>query len=417
MRPYDLLYDVYAEFDTGTLREYQRFIDIFPPVDSRIALEQWERATSELEERKREVAETTEGGRPIVEIVSRVTREQAFAALDLHAKYDRGINVLILDVDETLRSAGGTDNEIPRSTLAILQEFHEGGVPIVICTGQTLENVKGFAIQGFGASMVQSGSVSIVYEAGTGVFTPGHGTNTKRLLYEGLDDEIVEIFGTIRSRVLPDAPAEIRHGCHLQGNEFNITLKPNYETGSEEAVAVIERGLVHLIDLLGETVVDGEHTDHWARSWYAAQDLEIEEVLGSQEALPKMGVGDIPAPVRDTFARIDVALYEGDAAEISSLDLNKVAGVQAALDVLDVQDPFAIMLGDSKSDLRVMEWLDETNQGISAAPEHASEGVLEHVRDTDDLIFHRGRSVDVLRIVDALNRLVAFSSDERQRAG
>src|SRR5699024_223296 len=132
---------------------------------------------------------------------------------------------------ETLRSAGRTDNEIPRETLHYLTRFHEAGVPIVICTGQTLENVKGFAIQGLGSELVHSGTVSIVYEAGTGACTPGHGVDTKKLLYYDLDDEIQEIFYGLRSRVLPDAPEAVRQGCHLQGNEFNITLKPNAETG------------------------------------------------------------------------------------------------------------------------------------------------------------------------------------------
>src|SRR5699024_106615 len=126
---------------------------------------------------------------------------------------------------ETLRSAGGTDNEIPRETLHYLTELHEAGIPVVICTGQTLENVKGFAIQGLGSELVHSGTLSIVYEAGTGVFTPGHGSETKKLLYERLDERIQDVFYALRSRVLPEAPDRIREGCHLQGNEFNVTLK------------------------------------------------------------------------------------------------------------------------------------------------------------------------------------------------
>jgi haloacid dehalogenase-like hydrolase. len=129
-------------------------------------------------------------------VASQATREQAFTALDLCMKYQRRINALVLDVDETLRSAGGTDNEIPRETLHHLTEIHERGIPIIICTGQTLENVKGFAIQGLGSELVHSGDISIVYEAGTGVFTPGHGSDTKRLLYAELDSEIQSIFYT-----------------------------------------------------------------------------------------------------------------------------------------------------------------------------------------------------------------------------
>jgi hypothetical protein len=81
------------------------------------------------------------------------------------------VNVFVFDVDETLRSTGSTDNEIPRDTLDPLTKFHEGGVPIVICTGQTLESVKGFAIQGLGSEIVHSGNLSVVYATASGVFT------------------------------------------------------------------------------------------------------------------------------------------------------------------------------------------------------------------------------------------------------
>ncbi len=190
MERYDLVYQLYDEYDTKTLREFQEFVDVFPAVDSRVALEHWQEATEELEERKDEIRSSFAAGETFAEIAARATRDQAFTALDLEAKYGRAVNVLVLDVDETLRSAGGTDNEIPRDTLHMLTEFYDAGVPIVICTGQTLENVKGFAIQGLGSEIVHSGSLSIVYEAGTGVFTPGHGAQTKQLLYEDLEESI-----------------------------------------------------------------------------------------------------------------------------------------------------------------------------------------------------------------------------------
>lgn len=410
MRRYDRLYAVYQEFDTATLRQYQRFVDIFPPVDSRVALEHWEVVSDELERRKREIAEGSPGGRPAAEIAAeiaaRATRKQAFTALDLYGRYGRTVDVLILDVDETLRTAGSTDNEIPPSTLSALIDLHEAGMPIIICTGQTLENVKGFTIQGLGASVVQSGRVSIVYEGGTGVFTPGHGSETKQLLYERLDADVAELFETVRSRILRDAPEAIRRGCHLQGNEFNVTLKPNDEVGSDRAIDIIERGLIHLLDLLGTAAVgDGDS----ARAHYAAADPEIDAVLERRGATASIAAGELDDRVRETFERIDVGYYAGDAAEITSRELNKVAGVRTALDVLGLTEPFAIMLGDSKSDLRVMEWLQSTGRGIAAAPEHASEAVLEHVRATDDLVFHPGRSVDILRVVDALNRLPSMA--------
>ncbi len=409
MNRYELLYRLYENHDTETLRSYQAFVDLFPPVDSRVALDHWETASEELDERKATVRSSfPRVGETFAEVGAMATRSQAFAALDLYTKYDRGVNVLVLDVDETLRSAGNTDNEIPRETLHLLTRFHEAGMPIVICTGQTLENVKGFLIQGLGNEMVHSGRVSIVYEAGTGVFTPGQGADTKQLLYEDLDTEIQAVFDRVRSRVLPDAPEQLRQGCHLQGNEFNITVKPNSETGSDRARADIDEALVYLLDLLAESVgavTDAEAVPGMTRAYYAAQDPEIRAVLEAVDTVPETDPSAVPEPFESIFERIDVAYYEADAAEIGSLELNKVVGVEAALDVLGIDDPFALVMGDSKSDLRVMRWAAEHDAGLAAAPEHASQDVLDHVRGTDELVFDRGDAAEMLRTAFAMREL------------
>jgi len=410
MERYDQLYRLYDEFDTERLRTYQEFVDLFPPVDSPVALEHWRSAAAELRAMQGEIGSAyAADGEAFATVASLATREQAFTGLDLYAAYGRPVNVLVLDVDETLRSAGSTDNEIPRETLHLLTRFHDAGVPIVICTGQTLENVKGFLIQGLGNELVHSGDVSVVYEAGTGVFTPGHGARTKRLLYEDLDDDIRTTFRKLRSRVLSAAPERLRRSCHLQGNEFNVTLKPNFETGSDRAREVIDEGLIYLLDLLETAVTDvadaAVEPNGWARAHYAAADPEIDRVLGAADEHPDADAAAVPPSLSRRFERIDVAYYEADAAEVGSRELNKVVGVEAALDVLGVDDPFALVMGDSKSDLRVMEWVAAHDAGIAAAPEHASGDVLDHVRGTDDLVFGRGGAAEMLRTVLALNRL------------
>jgi hydroxymethylpyrimidine pyrophosphatase-like HAD family hydrolase len=407
MERYDRLYELYDKFDTETLRAHQDFVDLFPPVDSRVALEHWENASDALDDLKENIRSAYLEGDVFADIAARATREQAFGALDLYTDHGRAVNVFVLDVDETLRSAGGTDNEIPRETLHLLTEFHNAGVPIVICTGQTLENVKGFLIQGLGNELVYSGDLSVVYEAGTGVFTPGHGPETKRLLYEDLDEDVRSVFDGVRSKVLPDAPEALRSGCHLQGNEFNVTLKPNYETGSERAVELIDAALDYLLELLADCVDADPET---VRAYYAGKDPEIARVL--EDAGTHPGDVDVPDDVEDLLNRVDVAYYEGDAAEIASRELNKVVGVQSALDVLGVENPFTLVMGDSKSDLRVMEWVATNDAGIAAAPEHSSGRVLEHVRGTDDLVFDRGAAGDVLRTVWALNRLAELDGVE-----
>jgi HAD superfamily hydrolase (TIGR01484 family) len=408
-RRLDRLYD---GFDTASIRSLRDFVELFPPVDSTAALERWETARADFESRNARVVDAF--GPEYADIASRATREMAATAADRWVREGRAVNVLVLDVDETLRSAGSTDNEIPRETLHLLTELHDDGVPIVICTGQTLENVKGFLVQGLGSELVHSGDLSVVYEAGNGVFTPGHGSDTKQLLYEELEPAVQRVFEQVRSSALGDAPSTVARGCHLQGNEFSVTLKPNHETGSDDARAVIDEALRHQIDSLGravaaETGIEGNATG-WARAYYAAADDEIAAVLDRVDA-PVPAV-TIPDAVRDLFERIDVGYYEADAAEITSLELDKVVGVEAALDVLGIDDPFALMLGDSKSDLRVMQWLDEHDAGISGAPEHASEVVLEHVRDTDGLLFDRGDAATPLRTIIALNRLAEIETGE-----
>ena len=417
MERYDQLYELYEEHDTDTLRALQDLADLFPLVESSVALDRWREINDELAEGKAGIeAAFPEVGEVFADLATRARQEQAFAGLDLYNKYGRAVNVFVLDVDETLRSTGSTDNEIPNETLNLIAKFHDRGVPIVICTGQTLENVKGFAIQGLGSEIIHSGDFGIVYETGTGVFAPGHGARTKQLLYEDLDEGIQAVFDDVRARVLSEAPDRLRKGCHLQGNEFNITMKPNFDTGSADAVAVIDEALVYEIELLADAVsgldgvdVDGEAASEWTRAYYAEQDPEIRSVLQGEDALPDASAADVPSALEDVLERIDIGYYEGDAAEVGSLELTKVDGVEAAFDVLGIDDPFAVVMGDSKSDLRVMRWVQEHDAGIGAAPEHASQAVLDHVRSTDDLVFDEGRAGDVLRTVYALNRLAEQS--------
>jgi len=410
MKRYEQLYHLYEKDDTKQLRALRQYLDVFPPLDSKAALDNWQEAKRQLESVRNQVQLRFEDGEILADIREHATRDQAFQALDLYNKYGRPVNGFVLDVDETLRSTGETDNEIPRETLQHLTELHDNGLPIVICTGQTLENVKGFLIQGLGSEIVHSGNVSIVYESGNGVFTPNHGADTKRLLYRNADSTVQEIFETVRSQIFQDAPQSVRDGCHLQGNEFNVTLKPNYNNGSQRAAEVIDAGLVHIIDLLGSTITNDERGITWTRAHYAARDPEIRTVLSEQATIPSVSSDDIPSEVRERLEKIDVAYYEADAAEISSLELNKREGVKAALSVLGIEDPFLCVMGDSKTDRRVMEWAKEEDNGISAAPKDASEDVVEFVSSTDDLLFEYGGSAEIFSVVYAMNRISSLGN-------
>lgn len=151
--------------------------------------------------------------------------------------------------------------------------------------------------------------------------------------------------------------------------------------------------------------ISEQDADAWARAFYADADPEIRAVLEAKEQFADRSIDNIPEDLRTLFDRINVAYYEGDAAEIGSLELNKVVGVEAAFDVLSPNDPFALMMGDSKSNLRVMQWIAENDMEIAAAPEHASIDVLDHVIRTNELIYDQDDAATILRIASTLNQL------------
>lgn len=82
MERYDLVYRLYDEYDTDRLREYQAFVDVFPAIDSRVALEHWQSANEELERRKDEIRGDFAAGETFAEVAARADRDQAFTALD-----------------------------------------------------------------------------------------------------------------------------------------------------------------------------------------------------------------------------------------------------------------------------------------------------------------------------------------------
>jgi hypothetical protein len=49
MERYDQLYTLYEEYDTDRLRALQDFVGVFPPVDSRVALDYWQDASDDLD--------------------------------------------------------------------------------------------------------------------------------------------------------------------------------------------------------------------------------------------------------------------------------------------------------------------------------------------------------------------------------
>ncbi|AUV80828.1 HAD family hydrolase [Salinigranum rubrum] len=398
---------LYATVDTDCLRRRQTAVDCIAMGLSDPALQ----PDTDLEARLAEQRERVEDefGPRLAEVAAYASHEQARHATELAETHGRAVNALVLDLDETLRSVGTTDDRVPVAVIALLGQFVDADVPVVICTGQTMENVKGLLVQGLGSDRFHSGAVSVVYEAGIGVFTPKHGVETKQELYRNLDEETRTVFETVRTAMSTDAPRAVREGAYLQGNEFNVTLKPNAETGSEEAVSVIDHATVAVLDRVGEAVA-GPDGAQYARAYYADRDPEIRDVVDRVDALPELDAESLDDDVHRQFERIDVLYYHGSAAEVGSPELSKAVGAQRALSTLGVDDPFVLAMGDSLSDRRLMEWVTETDSGLVAGPTHASEVVCEFLKSEGGLFFEPGRAVDVLRTTYAMN---VFATDQR----
>lgn len=398
---------MYDNFDTSHIYDLQKQIDLLSEFGGCANSSKMDNAIQRLETKKSKIqTHFSENEGVYISFASYVNRDQAKVAQKLRRTHDEKINTLVLDIDDTLRLPEEGNNQIPPETLNLIKEFWREGLNIIISTGQTLEYAKGLFTQGMGDEFVNSGDVSFVYEAGAGVFTPHHGDKTKLQVYEGVEEKLRRIFNQMRLRPLPD---ELQSFCHIQGNEFNYTLKPNFETGTKRAKDAIDWALVYLLDLLEQSIRYVEYDQAgqrgWARAYYANTDGRIRSVLKEQDQLSDSVGVEIPDSWTRLFDQITVDYYKGDAIEVRLSELNKAAGVKKALEVLEVSDPSIFMMGDSKTDLKVMEWVTANGIGIVAAPDHASSAVLDHVRASDGLVFDHTDGAHALRTVYGFNKI------------
>lgn len=68
----------------------------------------------DLEKQKTQIRRSFPNGDAYAEIAAHATKTQSFTALDLYHKYEQPVNVLVLDVDETLRSCVREHRLLPR---------------------------------------------------------------------------------------------------------------------------------------------------------------------------------------------------------------------------------------------------------------------------------------------------------------
>lgn len=354
-------------------------------------------------------------------LLSIATREQAQRACELQDCFTRRIDTLVLDIDETLRSATQNGNRISPHTCYLLREFHDQGGAIIVCTGKSIGYVRGCLTQALGQAVLTSDRFSIVYEAGAGVYTPSAGPATKQRLYDRLDDDVQTVFDRVRTTYLDRIPDALRDHHHFEQKEFNVTLIPNAEVKSAAAIETIDRAASHLVAAVADVVATRtSHSRQAVVRHFAATDPELAAALERQHTVSPVidtaeanGVFESAADTADRdldplLQSIEIGYYRGDAVELTAGALGKASGVRVAADTLSLEEPFMLVMGDSKTDLEVMTAVTEANRGICAAPAHASDGVLEHCRDANGIVFDQGHATDALRIAFAYNILDEF---------
>ena len=352
------------------------------------------------------------------DLLSVATSEQAQRACELQARFGRRIDTLVLDIDETLRSATRNGNRIGPQTCYLLREFHDQGGTIIVCTGKSIGYVRGCLTQALGQAVLASDRFSIVYEAGAGVYTPSAGPATKQRLYDRIDDAVPTVFDRVQTTYLERIPDALRDRHHFEQKAFNVTLIPNADVKSAAAIEAIDRAASHLVAAVADVVArqtshsrpavvqhvaaaDPELAAALERQPTAASGIDATEANGGIEGETTPTDGD-PDPLLQS---IEIGYYRGDAVELTAGALGKARGVRVAADTLSLETPFMLVMGDSKTDLEVMNAVTEADRGICAAPDHASDGVLDHCRDANGIVFDQGRAADALRIAFAYNIL------------
>lgn len=406
-----LIETTYDDHDTRTLRDANQTLKTTYATDDSVC-----QTREQAEDQYAAIAETIRSELPsgdvLVDVATNATREQALSAIDLRTRYDGQLDCLVLDIDETLRTVECAENTLPVDVRTCLRAFWEDGTPVVVATGKPLEFVRGLVTQALGQEVVQSDRFSVVYEAGIGVYTPNAGERTKVRLSRKLPDDVRDTVEAVRRAVTTRLPDSLASSIHLEEKSFNVTILPNEPTGSPAARTVVDEALVQLLRVVGEVVTDDtEYTTDVAFDFYGSRDPEVGAVLRDRgvEIAP---VESVP-PALSVLEELDVVYYEADAVEVLSSRITKRSGVESAFETLSLASPFALVMGDSKTDQVMMEYAVETGSGIPAAPTHASDSIVEYVRSEDGFLFEPGHGGDPLRRMYAYNRLGALGQAER----
>ena len=305
--------------------------------------------------------------------------------------------VLVLDLDGTLRDLEATDGRIPPATISALLRAIEAHpkLRLIINTGQTLEHVLGLLLQALGRSLLHSGRLAVVYERGVGVYLPGPDSTHKLLLFAELDWRLLRAFDRARARILQICSAELGRGCldyHIPGSEFNLAVKPNAPEGSASAKAVTRAAAPLLVRALAyaaseETELESATLEAALLVYLRAQDPRNAEVLPKPFA-------DSPEP--PDWLSVSMFYYPGNMTGLSAIDLTKVNGLRAVLRYWGLVKPPTLVLGDGREDLELMREVAAWAGGRVACPANTRRDVLAFVRATGGAVYPVGQAERVL---------------------
>ncbi len=333
------------------------------------------------------------------DILRHCSAEAAALAQRWHEQGQAPFNLIVTDLDETLRFRQETEIEIPAATTKILRELLNNfpELVLVINTARSLEHVRGLSTQLLGAKRADSGRVVVIYEGGAGVFIASQGRQSHIPLYRELPTQVLDILERVRLRLPSACQTLMNCPCwdyRLQVDEFNLTLKPSYPKGSAEALKVAQRLLDILIDILAEVLgeIAAQPAEHWRQAIRA-------------QFLPEKPPANAVLPESSLLKQLKLSFYPGDAAVLSAQGLDKGKGLKRAVEALAIKAPAMLALGDSGQDLPIFELLDQNGWGQVTCPEGASTEVKDWIAQHKGYVYPQGQAEVVLQAAYALKRL------------
>jgi hydroxymethylpyrimidine pyrophosphatase-like HAD family hydrolase len=345
----------------------------------------------------------------LLRLLQETSADEITRAFDWLPVWPDTCTLVTFDIDGTLRAQRTSNNEIPGSTLGafklLFQDFPD--MRFIVATNHTLDDAKGFLFEGFGEERFGSGRFSVVYEQGAGVFTPQLGAATKISLIPPPTAKSRKLLDAVRIKVMESCSRTV--DCsqfHLQGNEFNVTIKPNFLAETPEAESVVREAGAVLLRTLAEVIrqdypEDPETLSHFLRGFYAEYNPSVGRLTVGSEA----GKLKHPKEVAALAASLSLGYYPAEAVELTSREVTKYDGFKRAREMFQHTSTPIVALGDSPSDLPVFDFITEHRAGIIACPDTAKDVMIEYVTKHRGMIYPKGQAEDVLHALYAFNHL------------